>query len=660
MRRMAKWVLALAACSLPAQAAVAQLADRFTPAPEAMPAKGPRLPLGKCVNLSNMLDAPAEGDWGRPFVDEDVDRIADAGFTAIRLPARFSAHADMAPPYAIDPAFMERVAHIVDLATARGLSVIIDMHHYEELATDPDGHAQRFAAMWRQIGDRFRDAPPSVSFELVNEPNGEFGAANLLAVIGPALAAVRASNPTRTVVIDGPEWAGLDAMLISPFPDDPYVVPTFHYYTPVNFGFPEADWLDPPSRDDFGTPADRAEIERDLAKVAGYIARTGRVPFVGEYGAYQTRPLAERAEYYETLSEAFASIGVQSCAWGYTNTFHLWRDDAGWVAGAAARIAAPLAPEPPAGSPVAIHGALSVKDGRIVDEHGMGFAPKGMSLFWSQWGPQYYTAETVDWLAKDWKVDVVRAAIAAEGNDSARQHFAREFAKASMVIDAAVANGLYVIVDWHAHRPYPEEAERFLTAIARKYGHLPNLIYEPFNEPLRDGVNWSRDVKPYHERVIGAVRRIDPDNLVIAGSPSWSQDVDIAAQDPLPFDNVAYTLHYYAATHRQSLRDKADAALEAGLALLITEFGTVEATGDGPLDLAESERWWDWAERNCIGWMNWSIGDKDESSAALKPGTPLSGWSEEDLTESGKLLREKLRAAASRNPACQQARPGIR
>ena len=93
MRRMAKWVLALAACSLPAQAAVAQLADRFTPAPEAMPAKGPRLPLGKCVNVSNMLDAPTEGDWGRPFVDEDVDRIADAGFTAIRLPARFSAHA---------------------------------------------------------------------------------------------------------------------------------------------------------------------------------------------------------------------------------------------------------------------------------------------------------------------------------------------------------------------------------------------------------------------------------------------------------------------------------------------------------------------------------------------------------------------------------------
>ena len=322
-----------------------------------------------------------------------------------------------------------------------------------------------------------------------------------------------------------------------------------------------------------------------------------------------------------------------------------------------ATAAAPGAAQP---APVQCHGALSVKDGKIVGAHGEPVTLRGMSLFWSQWAPQYYAAETVEWLAKDWKVDVVRAAIAAEGSDSALRHFDRELAKASTVIDAAVANGLYVIVDWHAHRAYPDEAERFLTAIARKYGHLPNLIYEDWNEPLRDGVDWSRDVKPYHERVIAAIRAIDPDNLVIAGSPSWSQDVDIAAADPLAFDNVAYTLHYYAGTHRQELRDKGDAALGKGLALLITEFGTVEATGDGPLDRAESETWWDWAEARDIGWMAWSIGDRDESSAALKPGTPPSGWSEEDLTESGKLVRAKLRGLAGANPACQPDEASIR
>jgi endoglucanase len=327
---------------------------------------------------------------------------------------------------------------------------------------------------------------------------------------------------------------------------------------------------------------------------------------------------------------------------------------------AAAGLATPAAAEAPLGSPVACHGALSVRDGRIVGAHGEPVTLRGMSLFWSQWAPQYYAAETVDWLAKDWKVDVVRAAIAAEGNDSARQHFDREFAKASTVIDAAVANGLYVVVDWHAHRAYPEQAERFLVAVAGKYGHLPNLIYETWNEPLRDGVDWSRDVKPYHERVVGAIRAVDPDNLVIAGSPSWSQDVDLAAQDPLAFDNLAYTLHYYAGTHRQELRDKGEAALVAGEALLITEFGTVEATGDGPLDRAESQLWWDWAEARGIGWMAWSIGDRDETSAALKPGTPPAGWSDADLTESGRLLREKLRGSAGMNPACHASASGIR
>ena len=132
--------------------------------------------------------------------------------------------------------------------------MIIDLHHYEELHDRPRQHAARFAALWRQIGERFAQAPASVSFELINEPHDKFDAGNLLAVIGPALAEVRKSNPTRIVVIDGPEWAGLDAMLESPFPDDPYAVPTFHYYSPVNFGFPEADWLEPESRDDFGRP----------------------------------------------------------------------------------------------------------------------------------------------------------------------------------------------------------------------------------------------------------------------------------------------------------------------------------------------------------------------------------------------------------------------
>ncbi len=303
--------------------------------------------------------------------------------------------------------------------------------------------------------------------------------------------------------------------------------------------------------------------------------------------------------------------------------------------------------EAPTNSPIARHGALSVAGNRIVDAHGEPVTLRGMSLFWSQWEPDYYSRETVDWLVQDWGVTVIRAAIAARGEDSALTHYDREMAKARTVIDAAVANGIYVIVDWHAHDPHPDEAARFLTEIARDYGHLPNVIYEPFNEPLAENVEWSRDVRPYHMQVVGAIRAVDPDNLVIAGTPSWSQNVDEAARDPLPFANVAYTLHYYAATHGAELRARGDAALASGVALFITEFGTVEATGNGPIDHAESEAWWDWAEANGISWLNWSVADKDETSAALVPGTGPSGWQDDDLTESGRLLRERLRAAAA-------------
>lgn len=325
-----------------ASGAIAQPRPRYAPAPVAVPTTGPALKLGKCINLSNMLEAPTETAWGRAFRDDDMTRIKAKGFTGLRLPVRFSAHADAKPPYAIDAGFLKRVRHIVDLATANGIAVIVDMHHYEELFTDPKGQAPRFAALWRQVAQEFRAAPDSVYFELINEPHDKLGADNLLAVLTPALKAVRESNPTRPVVIDGPEWAGLDAMLTSPFPNDPHVVPTFHFYDPPNFGLDKADWLNPKVKETYGDRQDLAQLDTAIAKVQAYIKRTGRVPFVGEYGAWERRSPEQRARYYPIVSTAWASAGIQSCAWGYTNTFQLYRDDTGWLDAAVDRIATPL------------------------------------------------------------------------------------------------------------------------------------------------------------------------------------------------------------------------------------------------------------------------------------------------------------------------------
>jgi endoglucanase len=288
------------------------------------------------------------------------------------------------------------------------------------------------------------------------------------------------------------------------------------------------------------------------------------------------------------------------------------------------------------------HGQLRVQGNRIVDKTGQPVMLRGMSLFWSQWAPQFYNEQAIRWLRDDWKVNVVRAAIAVPNNGYLK-HPRREERKAEAVIDAAIKLGIYVIVDWHAHEPEAEAAGEFFARIAKKYGHHPNIIYETWNEPLREH-DWSTVIKPYHLRVTPRIRAHDPDNLIVAGTQTWSQDVDKAAADPLPDRNTAYTLHFYATSHRKELRDKAAAALAKGVALFVTEYGTTEATGNGTVDIAETRRWWDFMEANKISYLNWSIVTKRETSAALLPGaSPRGGWTERSISPSGKLVREQLR-----------------
>jgi len=309
----------------------------YTPAAAAEPRTGIRLPIGKCVNMGNMLEPPTEGAWGgRPIADDDFQTIRAAGFDSVRIPVRWSSHAQAAAPYTIDPVFMARVKHVVGLAEAAGLGVILNMHHYDELYADPAAHSARFAGLWRQIASEFRNAGPKVWFELINEPTNKLDDSNLPSMLAPALAEVRAVNPTRPVIVGGQNWSGIPSLATLKLPDDPYVVPTFHNYDPMAFTHQGADWVDPapPLERTYGSAQDYAELEANLQKVRDYIQRTGRVPFLGEYGAidHPQVPLSERIKYYRTMSSAYASIGVQSCAWGYTNTFKLRQGDA-WLPG---------------------------------------------------------------------------------------------------------------------------------------------------------------------------------------------------------------------------------------------------------------------------------------------------------------------------------------
>jgi endoglucanase len=267
-----------------------------------------------------------------------------------------------------------------------------------------------------------------------------------------------------------------------------------------------------------------------------------------------------------------------------------------------------------------------------------------MSLFWSQWIGKYYHRETVKWLKEDWRCTIVRAAMAV-GSGGYLTNPEQEKQKVITVVDAAIEQGLYVIIDWHDHEAHKntQAAQDFFAEMAKRYKDSPNVIYEIWNEPLNDH-SWSNIIKPYCEAVIRTIRQHDPDNIIVCGSRSWSQRVDEASQDPLKFDNIAYTLHFYAATHKQWLRDAATKALNNGVALMVTEWGTSEASGNGKLDDEETRKWWQFLDENQISWCNWSVADKQETSAALKPGAAgTGGWADDVISPSGLFVREELR-----------------
>ncbi|MES2822964.1 MAG: cellulase family glycosylhydrolase [Pseudomonadota bacterium] len=264
----------------------------------------------------------------------------------------------------------------------------------------------------------------------------------------------------------------------------------------------------------------------------------------------------------------------------------------------------------------------------------------GASMFWSNtgWGAEkYYNAQAVSWLKSDWNAKLVRAAMGVNDTGGYLTDPSNK-TRVMAVVDGAIANDMYVIIDFHTHlaQNYKAQSIAFFQEMATKYGNKTNVIYEIYNEPLQ--VSWSAVIKPYAIDVIKAIRAIDPDNLIIVGTPTWSQDVDVAALDPIVgYGNIAYTLHFYAGTHKQSLRDKAALALSRGIPLFVTEWGSTDASGDGAVNVTETNAWVAFMKANHISNANWSLTDKAEGSAALVAGSSgTGGW---QLTTSGALAR---------------------
>jgi len=298
-----------------------------------------------------------------------------------------------------------------------------------------------------------------------------------------------------------------------------------------------------------------------------------------------------------------------------------------------------------AATPVQVHGMLQAKGNRIVDQSGKPTRLMGMSMYWSIWGGEkFYTTGTINWLVSDWKCNLIRMALSVEDKT-----YDAQLKLARTVIDAAIANGIYVIVDWHGAQN-AALASRFYTDIGTIYGDKPNLIWEIWNEPHGDGQDWAA-VKAMAAQVIPVIRKYSK-SLIVVGTPNWSQRVDIAAADPIKDPNVAYTLHFYAASHKQWARDLGNKALNLGVPLFITEWGTTNADGGQPanpgLDTAEAAIWLKWAKDNYISTANWSVVNFPETSAILGPNKSASttgGWDPNTLSPSGKWVRRQIIAS---------------
>ncbi|PRY64236.1 cellulase (glycosyl hydrolase family 5) [Vreelandella songnenensis] len=268
----------------------------------------------------------------------------------------------------------------------------------------------------------------------------------------------------------------------------------------------------------------------------------------------------------------------------------------------------------------------------------------GNSLFWSNtgWGQEkMYNAQVVRWLKEDWDATIVRAAMGADEGGSYLQDPEANVERVKTIVEAAIDNDMYVIIDFHTHHgeDKKEDAIRFFQQMAQQYGNYDNVIYEIYNEPLQ--VSWSDVVKPYAVDVIDAIRDIDPDNLIVVGTPTWSQDVDIASTDPIEGRNIAYALHFYAGSHGQALRNKAETALNNGAALMVTEWGAVNADGGGAVDEQSTRDWMTFLAEHNITHLNWAVSDKNEGASIIRPGAnPAGQWSDSDLTDAGTFVKD--------------------
>lgn len=301
-------------------------------------------------------------------------------------------------------------------------------------------------------------------------------------------------------------------------------------------------------------------------------------------------------------------------------------------------------------TPYAIHGKLSVNGTDLVDQQGNLFQLKGVSTHGIAWFPQYVNEGAFRTLRDDWNANLVRLAVYTD--ESGGYCTDGDRTKLEETIDtgvkAAADLGMYVIIDWHVLHDltplkYEDQALDFFSRMSEKYQDNGRVLYEICNEP-NGGTTWA-EIKQYAEKVIPVIREHAPDAVILVGTPNWSQDVDQAAEDPITEGgNLMYDLHFYAATHKDDLRQKLVEAHQAGTPVFISEFSICDASGNGSIDLDSAQKWEDLIQAYHLSYAGWSLCNKNEAASLLKPDVTEAngGWTDKDLSETGLWLKKMM------------------
>jgi endoglucanase len=276
------------------------------------------------VNVGNAFDwLPDHGDRLR-IEGRHFDVIAAAGFDTVRLPVRWAGHAATTPPFTIDGEFFAAVDATVELALARGLEVVVDLHHYAELCADPAGHGDRFVALWSQIAERWADRPAGIHFELLNEPRSPMTSGEWNSLLAAALAVVRRSNPDRVVVAGPAAMNSIDALADLDLPSDDRLIVTIHYYEPFAFTHQGAPWCHGAEQwvgTRWGSPADLDAVQADLERLAAWAVDRDLRVFIGEFGTYERADPSDRVAWTTHVRTAAERLDMAWCYWDFATDF---------------------------------------------------------------------------------------------------------------------------------------------------------------------------------------------------------------------------------------------------------------------------------------------------------------------------------------------------